>query len=50
MVFVMPVFQVIIFGYAVTTDVKNVSTAIYDQDNSVFRAGRWWTVCPIRLF
>ena len=34
-VFVMPVFQVIIFGYAVTTDVKNVSTAVYDQDNSV---------------
>ena len=35
MVFAMPVFQVIIFGYAVTTDVKNVSTAIYDQDNTI---------------
>ncbi len=35
-IFVMPVFQVLVFGYAVTTDVKNVSTAIYDQDNSVF--------------
>ncbi|MCJ7833499.1 MAG: ABC transporter permease, partial [Deltaproteobacteria bacterium] len=35
-VFVMPLVQVIIFGYAVTTDVKNVSTAIYDQDNSVY--------------
>jgi len=35
-IFVMPVFQVLIFGYAVTTDVKNVSTAIYDQDNSVY--------------
>ncbi len=35
MVFAMPVFQVIIFGYAVTTDVKNVSTALYDQDNTI---------------
>jgi ABC-2 type transport system permease protein len=34
-IFVMPVFQVIIFGYAVTTDVKNVSLAVYDQDNSI---------------
>ncbi len=35
MVFAMPVLQVIVFGYAVTTDVKNVSTAIYDQDNTI---------------
>ena len=35
-VFVMPIFQVLIFGYAVTTDVKNVSTGVYDQDNSVY--------------
>jgi ABC-2 type transport system permease protein len=35
-IFIMPVFQVLVFGYAVTTDVKNVSTAIYDQDNSVY--------------
>ncbi|MBI4765397.1 MAG: ABC transporter permease [Deltaproteobacteria bacterium] len=34
-IFAMPVVQVIIFGYAVTTDVKNVSLAIYDQDNSI---------------
>jgi drug efflux transport system permease protein len=34
-VFAMPVIQVIVFGYAVTTDVRHVSTAIYDQDNSV---------------
>ncbi len=33
-VFVMPIFQVIIFGYAVTTDVKQVATAVYDRDNS----------------
>lgn len=30
-VFVMPVIQSLIFGYAVTTDVKDVKTAIYDQ-------------------
>ena len=35
-VFVMPVFQVIMFGYAVTTDVKHVQTAIFDKDNSIY--------------
>jgi ABC-2 type transport system permease protein len=35
-VFVMPIVQVLLFGYAVTTDVKNVSTGVYDQDNSVY--------------
>ncbi|SNB45914.1 ABC transporter permease [Geobacter sp. DSM 9736] len=31
---VLPVMQTIIFGYAVNTDVKQVATAVYDQDNS----------------
>jgi len=30
-----PIIQLVVFGYAVTTDVKNAATAIYDQDNSV---------------
>lgn len=34
-IFLMPVIQVLVFGYAVTTDVKHVATAVYDQDNSV---------------
>ena len=34
-VFVMPVVQLIVFGYAVTTDVRHVATAIQDLDNSV---------------
>jgi ABC-2 type transport system permease protein len=34
-VFIMPIFQMMIFGYAVTTDVKHVATGIYDLDNSV---------------
>jgi ABC-2 type transport system permease protein len=34
-VFVLPIFQMILFGYAVTTDVKHVATGIYDLDNSV---------------
>jgi ABC-2 type transport system permease protein len=34
-VFVMPIFQMVIFGYAVTTDVRQVVTAVYDLDNSV---------------
>lgn len=33
-IFLMPVIQVLVFGYAVTTDVKNVATAVYDLDNS----------------
>jgi len=33
--FVIPVFQVLVIGYAVTTDVKHVPTAIYDLDRSV---------------
>ncbi|RJR30574.1 MAG: ABC transporter permease [Desulfobacteraceae bacterium] len=34
-IFLMPIIQVLVFGYAVTTDVKHVATAVYDQDNSV---------------
>jgi ABC-2 type transport system permease protein len=33
-VFILPVFQMVVFGYAVTTDVKHVATGIYDLDNS----------------
>lgn len=35
MIFLTPVIQVLVFGYAVTTDVKHVTTAVYDLDNSV---------------
>ena len=34
-IFVMPIVQVLVFGYAVTTDVKNVPIAVYDLDNSI---------------
>ena len=34
-VFISPIFQLFIFGYAVTTDVKHVATALLDQDRSV---------------
>ncbi len=33
--FVAPVVQLLIFGYAATTDVKNIATAVLDRDNSV---------------
>ena len=33
-IFVMPIIQVLIFGYAVTTDVRHVRTAVYDLDNT----------------
>ena len=32
--FVIPAFQTVVFGYAVNTDVKHVKTAVYDLDNS----------------
>lgn len=34
-IFVMPVLQVLVFGYAVTLDVRHIATAVYDLDNSV---------------
>jgi len=33
-IFLVPIIQLIIFGYAVTTDVNNVRTAVYDLDKS----------------
>jgi ABC-2 type transport system permease protein len=33
-IFVIPIFQTIVFGYAVNTDVKDIKTAVYDLDNS----------------
>ncbi len=33
-VFMAPIIQLIIFGYAVTTDVKNAPTILYDRDNT----------------
>ncbi len=34
-VFVMPLVQTLVFGYAVTTDVRHIRTAVYDLDGSV---------------
>jgi ABC-2 type transport system permease protein len=34
-IFVIPVFQVIVFGYAVNTDVRNSRLALFDRDNSI---------------
>ncbi|MDD2904316.1 MAG: ABC transporter permease [Syntrophales bacterium] len=34
-IFMMPIIQVLVFGYAVTTDVKNIATAVYDLDHSI---------------
>lgn len=33
-IFLMPVIQVLVFGFAVTTDVKHVAVAVLDRDNS----------------
>lgn len=33
-IFIMPILQLVLLGYATNTDVKNVPTAIFDQDNS----------------
>jgi ABC-2 type transport system permease protein len=34
-IFIVPLVQIILFGYAVNTDVRHVATAVYDLDNSV---------------
>jgi ABC-2 type transport system permease protein len=34
-VFVAPLIQMLVFGYAVSTDVRNVATAVFDLDNTV---------------
>ncbi len=33
-IFVTPIIQLLVFGYAVTTDVKNIATAVYDLDRT----------------
>ena len=33
-IFIMPVLQLVLLGYATNTDVKNVPTIVYNQDNS----------------
>lgn len=33
-IFVAPILQLIVFGYAATTDIRNIPTAIYDLDNT----------------
>jgi ABC-2 type transport system permease protein len=34
MIFVAPLIQLLVLGYAISTDVKNIYTAVYDYDNS----------------
>jgi len=34
-IFLMPVIQSLVFGYAVTTDVSNIPTAVYDLDHTL---------------
>jgi ABC-2 type transport system permease protein len=34
MVIITPIFQLIIFGYAVSTDIKHIGTAVYDEDRT----------------
>jgi ABC-2 type transport system permease protein len=33
-IFIMPILQLVLLGYATNTDVKNVPTAVFDQDNT----------------
>ena len=35
LIFVTPVIQLFLFGYAVTTDVQHIALAVYDLDHSV---------------
>ena len=38
-IFLMPVIQLLILGYAITTDVKRIPLVVYDQDNSLESRG-----------
>ena len=33
-IFVSPIVQILIFGYAATMDITNIPTAVYDLDNT----------------
>lgn len=33
-IFIVPLFQTVVFGYAVNTDVRDIRTAVYDLDNT----------------
>ena len=52
MAFIMPVMLLFIFGYAITLDVNNLKTVVYDLDNSIlsrelvdsFRASGYFTI------
>ena len=33
-IFMAPIIQLIVFGYAVTTDLKNASVILFDRDNT----------------
>ncbi len=35
-IFIMPIFQLILLGFAITTDIKNVSMVLVDEDHSAF--------------
>jgi ABC-2 type transport system permease protein len=35
LIFIMPVIQLVLFGYVVGADVRNLSLAVYDQDHSI---------------
>jgi ABC-2 type transport system permease protein len=54
MIFVMPLVQILLFGYVVSTDVKLIRVAVYDQDRSTLSreylraltAGDYFVVSP----
>jgi len=43
-----PIIQLFLFGYVVTTDVNNISTALYDLDRSR-KAGSWQGGWSLRI-
>jgi ABC-2 type transport system permease protein len=38
-ILIAPILQLILFGYVVSTDVKNINTIVYDQDKSIQSRG-----------
>lgn len=41
MMVVLPIMQLLMFGYAINTDVRNIPTVIYDQDRSAASRDLW---------
>ena len=53
MLLVVPVMQLLLFGFAISTDVRNLPTAVFDQSHSIqsrWLVQRFQSTCHFPLF